>query len=351
MFNGDSFAAAPDGPILAAATREDEALVVSPDLGEINASRWGWPFFAAPEELGHPRRGTLGMIARRQVLPALSSENHGDWSDGLLLRIQVDGVGIEVEEAGQGPVVLFLHAGIADRRMWDPQFTWLAASHRVVRWDARGHGETPHRPGRYSHAHDTIAIMDGLGIERATLVGCSMGGATAIRVARLHPERVDRLVLVGSAIHGFESRVPEPPIFREMEEAFRAGELDRILTLDEQAWVLGLGRRREDADPGFLALYREMNRASLDQAKVPAEAQDRLASDTDQIRGLRMPILAVTGAEDLAGVQEETDFIARSAPFVERVEIRHTAHLPSLERPQEFNRILGEWLAQHPVQA
>ncbi|EQD58036.1 alpha/beta hydrolase fold protein [mine drainage metagenome] len=104
---------------------------------------------------------------------------------------------------------MFLHSGVADSRMWDPQFGWLATSHRVVRWDHRGFRDTPHVPGSFSYAADVLAALDGLGIRRATLIGASMGGMMAIRVALEHPERVDRLVLIGTNVYGYE---PSPVV-------------------------------------------------------------------------------------------------------------------------------------------
>lgn len=75
---------------------------------------------------------------------------------------------VEIEAQGSGPTVLLLHAGIADRRMWDPQFAWLSQAHLAVRWDARGHGTTPQVPGRYSYAHDTLAMRPRSGSRGST---------------------------------------------------------------------------------------------------------------------------------------------------------------------------------------
>ena len=108
------------------------------------------------------------------------------------------------EKAGDGPSIVFLHPGLWDSRTWDDQFADFSATYRCVRYDFRGYGRSDRpEPGRsYSHVDDLAAVMDAVGIDRAALVGCSMGGSTAIDAALVHPGRVTALVLAGSGING-----------------------------------------------------------------------------------------------------------------------------------------------------
>ena len=107
--------------------------------------------------------------------------------------IAVNGTRLAYDDAGAGPAVVFSHAGIADRRMWDHQFDGLASDHRVIRYDWRGHGQSGAAAGRHAHHRDLLALMDALGVEHAALVGCSMGGAYAVDVALAAPRRVRAL--------------------------------------------------------------------------------------------------------------------------------------------------------------
>ena len=100
-----------------------------------------------------------------------------------MAMIEVNGTGLGYDEAGEGPAVVLLHAAIGDRRMWDAQFTELAGSHRVIRYDRRGFGESGGGSGPYSHHEDLLALLDARGIEQAALVGSSMGGACALDAA------------------------------------------------------------------------------------------------------------------------------------------------------------------------
>lgn len=262
----------------------------------------------------------------------------------LVHRLNINGLEIKVEEAGTGPAVVLLHAGIADARQWDPQFGWLSLSFRVVRWDQRGFGDTPLTPGPFSYAKDALAVMDALGIERATLVGCSMGGATAIRLACQHPARVERLVLVGSGLHGFSPAEPHPPLYQEMEDAWNAQDYERVLDLDEKAWIIGLNRDATRIDPAFRALARDMNRSTLKNAAVNGSPSDHTTSDVDAVKHLNMPVLVITGDEDLPDIQETTRYIAGQVKEVTVRVIHDATHLPNLERPDIFDRILKAWL-------
>lgn len=114
--------------------------------------------------------------------------------------VAVPGGEIRYSVAGVGPPLVLLHGGRLDRTMWDPLMPRLAAAHRIVRWDARGHGAStaPASPAA-SAADDLRTLLDRLGFRRATIVGYSMGGGTAAEFAIRFPERVERLILVSTS--------------------------------------------------------------------------------------------------------------------------------------------------------
>lgn len=125
-------------------------------------------------------------------------------------------------ELGEGPALLLLHAGIAHRRMWDEHLEPLAAAgHRVIAVDLPGFGEAPTGPGPVAHWEGVVETMDELGIERASIVGSSFGGAVALRVAALHPQRVSSLLLFSAPA------VPTRPLTRAARGLGRGGGSDR----------------------------------------------------------------------------------------------------------------------------
>jgi 3-oxoadipate enol-lactonase len=148
------------------------------------------------------------------------------------------------EITGVGEPLTLVHAGIADRRMWESQVAALASRYRVIRYDMRGFGRSAMVEGPYAHHEDLRALLDSLGIERAFLVGCSMGGATIIDFALQNPGRCHALVLIGSAVSGFLAESYPPDQWEELVAADEAGDLGRVSELEVRIWVDGPYRAR-----------------------------------------------------------------------------------------------------------
>jgi 3-oxoadipate enol-lactonase len=158
------------------------------------------------------------------------------------------------EVAGDGPAVALIHPGLWDARTWDAQFEPFAERYRVVRYDVRGYGRSSRpEPGvPYSNVRDLGAVLDAAGIQRAALVGNSMGGSIALDFALTHPERTSALVLVASAVGGLEDTDEDEAWWDErwppLEAAIEAGDVERARRLQMQIWApLGIddpaGRR------------------------------------------------------------------------------------------------------------
>ncbi|HET7374163.1 MAG TPA: alpha/beta fold hydrolase, partial [Gemmatimonadaceae bacterium] len=114
------------------------------------------------------------------------------------------GANLCYQVAGSGPPVVLLHGFSFDRRIWDDQMDALTPHYTVVRYDLRGFGKSPPGSTAYTHADDLTAVMDHLGIERAALVGLSLGGGAAINFAITRPERVSALVAVAPSLGGIK---------------------------------------------------------------------------------------------------------------------------------------------------
>ena len=117
------------------------------------------------------------------------------------MEVQLNGARIHYRRSGAGFPVVFLHAGVADSRMWEPQAAGLAEHFDVITPDMRGFGDSELPAGAWSPTADVLALMDALSLRQAPhLIGCSIGGRTAIDFALEHPERVSKLVLVGAGV-------------------------------------------------------------------------------------------------------------------------------------------------------
>jgi pimeloyl-ACP methyl ester carboxylesterase len=258
---------------------------------------------------------------------------------------EVNGASLYYEILGEGEPLVLLHAGIADGRMWDGQFEAFAEGYRAVRYDRRGFGRSAIVEGPYSHHDDLRGLLDYLGIERAGLVGCSMGGGAAIDFALRHPERARALVLVGSAVSGVESDEDPPEEWDELVAADAAGNLERVSELEVRIWVDGPYRGPEEVDPLVRDLVREMNLIALrNEASELGEEMPADLPAASRLVEIRAPTLIVVGELDRPEIVAKAELLERSIPGARRVVMPGTAHVPNMEKPAEFNRIVLEFL-------
>ena len=252
---------------------------------------------------------------------------------------------------GEGPAVALVHSGIADSRMWEPQLQTFPESHRVVRVDLPGFGNSPFESDLVSYRGAIRDALDGAGVERAAVVGNSLGGRAALELAVESPERVSALVLVAAGIDDHEWS-DEVKGFSEAEEAALAnGDLDAAVAANLQLWVAGPRRTLDVVDPHVRDLVAEMQVQAFRLGKGHDDLQaDRLEPPAStRLSDLDVPTLVVTGDEDIADIHEIADRLVREIPGAERATIPNAAHLPSLERPDEFDPIVLRFLAEHGV--
>ena len=174
---------------------------------------------------------------------------------------------IYFEAAGVGPGLVFVHAGVSDSRMWEPQFDTFAAKYRVVRYDHRGFGKSKMPDGPYALRDDLLSVVRQVGIAKATFVGCSMGGATVIDFALEHPEMVSALVLVGSGVTGLNdpSQLSADSIkhWAEFLTAARDRDVDRARELEAKYWIDGPSRDAAQVDPVYRERARQLHRENF----------------------------------------------------------------------------------------
>lgn len=248
------------------------------------------------------------------------------------------------EVAGTGSPVVFIHAGIADRRMWDKQFLPFATRHRAIRYDQRGYGLTVAQPVPHSHLHDLGVLLDYLEGDRAHLVGCSKGGRLALDFALAHPARVHGLVLVNAGAPGLASSGEQMPQWDEAVAAFAAGDLERTNELEIQVWIDGRWRTPDQVDPLVRALALDMNRIALANEAAGLGQEEPTPDASGRLAELQGPLLAIASDLDHPDFIRAAEYVAKFVPGGRAVTINGAAHLPSLEQPEEFNRIVSSFL-------
>jgi 3-oxoadipate enol-lactonase len=260
-------------------------------------------------------------------------------------------VELYAEVAGEGPAVVLVHEGICDSRMWDPQWETFPRSHRVLRYDLRGFGRSPIEAGRFSNARDLIELLELNGLEHAALVGVSVGGRVALEVALARPELVAALVLVGSGLPGHEWSEEVKAAWEAEETALEAGDLEAAVDVNVRTWVDGPRRRPEDVDARVRDQVAEMQRRAFElQLPVGDSAEEELlvSNLAERLAEIRTPTLVIVGEEDLPDIHAIADRLAREIPGAQRATIANAAHVPSLERPQEFDELVLGFLEAMP---
>jgi pimeloyl-ACP methyl ester carboxylesterase len=261
---------------------------------------------------------------------------------------EVNGARLYYEAAGAGHPLIMSHAGIANMHYWDDQWEPFAREYRVVRYDIRGYGKSVMPPGPYDVRADLYALMRALGIDRAYLMGASIGGGLVIDFALEHPEMVDALIPVVSGLSGGpEPSEEELRQWKQIEEAMdaarEAGNLDLVDEITTRLWVDGPTRMPEQVDPTVRARVLAMLRDNRDAegegtpTRVSPPAYGRLGD-------IHVPTLVIAGEIDVPEVAVRTDLIVAGIPGARKAVMQGVAHVPNMERPEEFNRLVLDFL-------
>lgn len=269
-------------------------------------------------------------------------------------RLDLEGASLYYETDGHvsSPALLLIHAGIANLRMWDPQIVALARDHYVIRYDTRTFGETQTDDVDFSDRADAIAILDHLGIEKATIIGCSRGGGIAIDVAVESPKRVAGLVTIGSGPSGFPDLPPtaaEDALMDRIDEAFEAKDWPLVYDLEVKFWCIGVSRDEKDLDPEFVKTAYELNRANLPHAEEDPTPIRLEPPAYDRVIDIEVPTLVMVGDHDISEILAQHEFLSTTIKHADSARFPDSAHLPNVEQAADFERILVQWLAQHSL--
>ena len=260
--------------------------------------------------------------------------------------IPVTGGRLYYESIGQGQPVVLLHAGIAHLRMWDDQVPALSAHFRVVRYDLRGFGRSADAEAPFNHVDDLLAVIDSLGLDRAHLLGCSKGAGICLDFALAHPGRVRSLILVGGAPSGFTGSGYQPPQWDAMVAAYKAGDFEQAAELETQIWLDGVGRTPEQVPAALRDRARAMSRQALEREAANAPHEQPAAPNAlDRLGEITVPALTLVGDLDDPDLVAAAEMMAVRLPNARHAILHGTAHLPNLEQPAEFNRLVVNFLS------
>lgn len=247
------------------------------------------------------------------------------------------------EVSGTGPPIVFIHGLAGDARMWDQHAAYLADRFQVVRYDLRGHGRsTMPADAPYSHSDDLAELLDHLAIERAIVVGQSMGGEIAVSFALGYPERVTRLVLVDTALNGYEWSSAWNESWGDVVDACVRGDRPAIVEAILAHPVLEVTVRIPEVRAILAEIFAGYsgwhfaNRDPLVQDDPPS---------IQRLREITVPVLFVTGDSTIPDFLRIADILSTGIPDIRRVDLPGVGHVSPLEAMEQFNALVAEFVA------
>ncbi|MGE5140992.1 MAG: alpha/beta fold hydrolase [Rudaea sp.] len=266
--------------------------------------------------------------------------------------VDVEGGKLYYEQSGEGHPLVLVHAGIADHRMWDEQFRVFAERFRVVRYDQRGFGLSRSEAVSFSRREDLRALLQHLGIERAHLLGLSMGGSLVTDFTLEYPDMVTALIPVAAGLSGHQ---PAPGTDAkaqyereretEMETLWEKKEIERLKEMELELWVDGPLQPSDRVPHPLRERVREMNDLAYTHDGEGFKPQPLERAAAGRLGEIRVPTLVIVGDLDTTSVLDACRRLAEDIPGAREVIIPGAAHMVNMERPAEFNRIVLDFLA------
>jgi 3-oxoadipate enol-lactonase len=257
--------------------------------------------------------------------------------------LELENARIYAEDGGAGEPLLLLHGLALDHRSWDEQVGPLRERYRAVRIDLHGFGRSSQVGGPYSHAAILRQVLTRLGIERAHVVGHSMGGRIAAEFVQTHPAAARSLTLVSADIGGLPFKTLGPA-FGRIFEAGRRGDIAGAKQLFLELESFGSLRERPDLMAHVSSMVAAYSGWLFANSRENPELRPPRAT-AETLGDFRLPTLVVSGALDAADFRDIADEIAARVPGAHKTVVAGTGHLPQLEAPEVFNRALLEFLS------
>ena len=249
------------------------------------------------------------------------------------------------EEMGEGHPLVMLHGGLLDRRMWDDQFDAFAGKFRVIRFDVRNHGDSKGVPDTFKHYEDLRKVLRQLDIEKAAIMGLSLGGRIAIDFAIAYPENTSAIILAAPGASGYEFK---SEAFRKsnekLEKAFSQGDIKMAIEYFQQAWTDGPHRKPSEVNQAVREKVKKMALYTFEDwesRSIMTELEPPAIGRLDEIQA---PTLAIVGDLDMPGILEIADLIIAKVSGAEKVIIPAVAHMVNMEKSTKFNKTVLEFL-------
>ncbi|HSR06180.1 MAG TPA: alpha/beta fold hydrolase [Bryobacteraceae bacterium] len=243
------------------------------------------------------------------------------------------------EVSGHGPPLVFLHAGIADSRMWDGQVKYFSDKYTVVRYDLRGYGKSDAPTAPYVPAEDLYGLLQFLKMDRASIVGSSIGGTQALDMAAAHPQAIAALVVVG----GSPGWLQYSEEMNQRTSAIMVNVKEKGPASVVEGWLhdpMLATARTQPRVAQQMRMFVSQNMAGL--LGLPFMRPPDIA--LPKLSNFKMPTLVMVGDHDDPEIVQRAHLITREIPAAQEVVIKNADHMVNLEKPREFNQALDLFL-------
>jgi 3-oxoadipate enol-lactonase len=299
------------------------------------------PYFEQPEAFNEVVGQFLSLIAR----PMKGSIRH--YESGFA---PVEGGFLYYQAMGKGEPLVLLHGGGIDHRMWNSQVRAFAKQYRVILYDIRGYGLSKGPPRTYRNQDDLFRLLKHLGIERAHILGLSLGGLTAIDFALEHPDMVGCLIPVAPGLSGYNLQGADyKENQRRQTEAFQSGDYEQARELMLRSWTDGPQRTPDQVNPKVREAVLFMLKHSTAPGRTMGRSPPPVPPAIGRLGEIHAPTLVFIGTLDMSDIQKIVDRLVAEIPGARRATIDGVAHMVNMEQPEEFNRISLEFLEEHPI--
>jgi len=259
---------------------------------------------------------------------------------------KINGAQLYYEVRGKGFPLLLIHAGVADSRMWEAQFEAFSKEFQVIRFDLRGFGRSNMPSGSFSNHEDVRALLDFLEIEKAYLLGISFGGMIALDFTLAYPDYVKALALGAPSVSGASPSERIRQFWEAEDAALEKGDIEGATELNLKLWVDGPHRNPEQVSPGVRELVREMQ-LNIFKKEIPEDVEeiDLDPPAAGRLGEVAIPVQVLVGDLDLEEKLELADMLVSEIPDCRKVLIPGVAHMLNMEKPDEFNQSVLDFLS------
>jgi pimeloyl-ACP methyl ester carboxylesterase len=252
---------------------------------------------------------------------------------------EINGGKIYYEVAGSGHPLVLIHGGQMDRRMWDEQFDLFSKSYRVIRYDVRGFGKSPASTNVYADEEDLAALLKYLHVDKAYVVGLSLGGRIAIDFALTHPDMTDGIVPVAPGLSGFH--FSEDPNTMDSWRAALAGDWQKVADLWLKSGYMAPAAGNPKIAPRLHQLALENAHEYLDNPVLESMPNPPAI---ERLPDIKTPTLIIVGNRDVTDIHEICGLLYARIPHAREILIEGSGHIVNMEQPELFNRSVLNFL-------